>query len=68
MAAAGCSGRSAGHSWPDQANFQDSWGPDGAPHRLAARAMSGRAAAVPLRSVMNSRRLMSDMGLPPAEE
>jgi len=32
-----------------------------------ARAASGHAAAPPS-SVMNSRRLMSDMGLPPAEE
>jgi hypothetical protein len=33
-----------------------------------ARAASGHAAAAPPSSVMKSRRFMSDMGLPPAEE
>jgi hypothetical protein len=33
-----------------------------------ARAASGHAAAAPPRSVMKSRRLMSDMGLRPAQE
>src|SRR5262245_9262737 len=35
------------------------------PLACCARAASGHATAAPLRSVMNSRRLMSDIGLPP---